>query len=64
MKKTDILIYNIKQSNLSEVDKDKLINILNEDKVDKDKFIYAFIDICKLGKDCLKLFDIDIGDFF
>jgi hypothetical protein len=64
MEKTEILIQHIQESNLSDSDKEMLTSILKEDNIDYTKFINTFLTICKVGKDYLKLFDIDIGDLF
>jgi hypothetical protein len=64
MKKIELLKRNIEQSNLSKKDKKKLISILSEENPDKVKFVKTFLAICKVGKVCLKLFDVDIGDIF
>ena len=64
MEKIELLINNIKQCNLSQADKDTLIAILKEENVDYDKFLTTFFNLFKVGKECLKLFDVDIGDLF
>lgn len=61
---TDIqfLIQRIQQCNLSEDDKQRLISILEEQSPDMNQFLLTFFNIIKVGKECLKLFDIDIGE--
>jgi hypothetical protein len=56
------LIENIKQSNLSKIDKKILIELLTKDDIDYNAFIIKFMTICKTGKEILKLFNIEIGD--
>lgn len=58
--KETTLIARIKESNLAQSDKELLINILTDDSKDYDSFIKALIDILKLSKVALKLFDIDL----
>ena len=62
MEKFKLLIENIKHSDLSQIDKETLIKILEEDEVDINFFIKTFLSILKISKEILKLFDIDIGD--
>ena len=62
MDKYYILIENIKTCNLSDSDKQTLIDILSQDEVDINSFVLAFLRILKLGASISKLFDIDIGD--
>lgn len=56
------LINNINDSNLSEKDKKTLIEILSAKKIDINKLANTCITIFKVGKEALKLFDIDLGD--
>jgi tRNA threonylcarbamoyladenosine modification (KEOPS) complex Pcc1 subunit len=62
MNKYYVLIENIKKSNLSEENKQTLIDILSQDIVDINAFILAFLRILQLATTVSKLFGIDIGD--
>lgn len=62
MKNIELLIHNIKQSNLPETDKTTLIELLSNKDVDFNVFIKTFLSICNVSKEILKLFDIDCGD--
>lgn len=62
MDKYFVLIENIQNSNLSESDKQTLIDILSKDDVDINSFILCLLKILQLGSTILKVFDIDIGD--
>lgn len=62
MSKYTLLIENIQQSDLSEVDKKTLIEILenkdNDDDFDLDDFIQKIISIYGISETILKLFGI------
>ncbi|MFD1605893.1 hypothetical protein ACFSJW_04755 [Flavobacterium artemisiae] len=60
MEKYKLLIENIKQSDLSEEDKNTLISKLSDNQLDLDDFIKGFLGICSISKEILKLFGIDI----
>ncbi|WP_291134436.1 hypothetical protein [Flavobacterium sp. UBA7663] len=62
MEKIKILIENIKNCNLSDEDKQILLEKLENENPDINGFLEAFIMICKVSKEFLKLFDIDLGD--
>lgn len=62
MDKYYILKENIKNCNLSDLDKQALIDILSQDEVDINAFVLAFLRLIRLGATISKLFDIDIGD--
>ena len=62
MKKITQLILNIQKCNLSQKDKDTLISFLKTEKPDLNKFLSTLFNICKVGNECLKLLDIDIGE--
>ncbi|SHG45813.1 hypothetical protein SAMN05444396_11417 [Flavobacterium segetis] len=62
MERIKILIENIKNCNLSEEDKQTLLEKLENDNPDINGFLEAFILICKVSKEFLKLFDIDLWD--
>lgn len=54
-----ILIESIKKCDLSDNDKETLIDVLKDKNIDKSKFIKTLIDILKLSKEGFKFFDID-----
>ena len=54
------LIENIKQSNLQDEDKDLLIKKLESDNF--EGFLKSVLPFLSVGKEILKLFDLDIGD--
>lgn len=58
------LIERIKESNLSESDKNTLIEKLDITTPDIPGFTRSLIAILKVSKDLLRLFDIDLGDDF
>lgn len=62
MERIKLLIENIKNCNLSEEDKQTLLEKLENDNPDINGFLEAFIMICKVSKEVLKLFDIDLWD--
>jgi len=62
MDKYYILIKHIKSCNLSDSDKQTLIDILSKDEVDLNSFVLAFLRLLQIGATISKLFDIDIGD--
>ncbi|MCU4188107.1 hypothetical protein M9Q43_02870 [Flavobacterium sp. HXWNR29] len=62
MDKYKQLIDNIEQSNLSDEDKDLLINKLKSKDLDLNDFLKSIFSILNLSKELLKLFDLDIGD--
>lgn len=51
----------ILKCNLSTEDKLHLLKHLEGDNPDLDEFIKVFFKLCKIGKNFLELFDIDIG---
>ncbi len=65
MQKSNIenLKLNIQQSNLPAADKETLIQILSQKKVNTDLFLKTFFRFCDLTTTIYKVFDIDIGDF-
>lgn len=58
------LIYNIKKCNLSDADKQLLLEKLENENPDIDGFLEVFFKICKVSSTILELFDIDIGSLF
>lgn len=62
MDKYYVLKENIKNSNLSELDKKTLIDILSKGEVDINSFVLSLLRILKLSSTILKVFDIDIGN--
>jgi hypothetical protein len=56
------LISNILNSNLSKKDKEEIVNFLNKDGITMDDVVQYVISFWKIGKETLKLFDIDLGD--
>lgn len=58
------LIDRIRKSDLSETDKNILIEKLSGNEPDIPGFNDALIVILKVSKEVLKFFDIDIGDYF
>jgi hypothetical protein len=52
----------IKNSNLSELDKKTLNDILSQEKIDMNSFLLAFFRLLKVGKMISNFFDTDIGD--
>lgn len=52
----------IKASNLSNEEISHLIDLLEKEKLDIKYFNDTFLKTLSLGKDLLKLFDIDIGE--
>jgi hypothetical protein len=62
MDKYHILKENIRNSNLSDLDKQTLIGKLSEDTVDINELILAFLRILQIASIISKAFDIDIGD--
>lgn len=62
MDKYKQLIDNIEQSNLSDEDKNLLINKLKSKDLDLNDFLKSIFSILNLSKELLKLFDLDIGD--
>lgn len=56
------LINRIKESDLSENDKNILIEKLNKPKPDIPGFTSSLIVILKVSKELLKLFEIDLWD--
>lgn len=61
-RKTILLIESIKRCNLSKIEKQELIEILSQQKIDWDRFTKTLLSICKVGVSALKLLDIDVGD--
>lgn len=64
MENIELLIEKVKKCNLSDTDKKLLLEKLERKKPDMDGFIQTFVTICKVSKEVLKLFDINIGDIF
>jgi len=62
MDKQQILIENIKQSNLSDKDKEILIIKALDADFDYSDFVTAFLVICKLSPHLFSLFGLDIGN--
>lgn len=63
-KNISILIENIKNCNLSDVDKLILLKKLETKEPDIDDFLKTFLNICKVSDKVLKLFDVDIWNIF
>jgi hypothetical protein len=57
MNSKENLIQSIQRSNLSTKDKEALIDILQEEKLDKFKLAKTFLKIVEVGGQILKLFD-------
>lgn len=62
MEKIELLIENIKQCNLSEEDKKILLEKLQKETPDIEGFLQKFFMICRISKEFLKFFDIDLWD--
>lgn len=62
MEKVELLIEKIKKCNLSLDDKKILLEKLEKEKPDIEGFLKTFLLVCEIGKEVLKLFDLDIGD--
>ena len=62
MEKIELLIENIKNCNLSNDDKAILLEKLEKETPDITGFLQAFILVCRVSKEVLKLFDIDFWD--
>jgi hypothetical protein len=58
------LIDNIKKSNLSETDKQLLLEKLENENPDINGFLELFFKIFRVSSTILELFDIDIGNLF
>ncbi len=52
----------IKNSNLSELDKKTLNDILLQEKIDMNSFLLAFFRLLKVGNMISNFFNTDIGD--
>jgi hypothetical protein len=63
MKNTKQLIDKINDCNLSNEDKNHLIEILNNKTASKTKFVVEFLKIIGISKRVFDAFDIDIGHF-
>jgi len=62
MENVNTLIENIKKCNLSDADKNILLEKLNKANPDIEGFLQAFFALVRISKEVLKLFDFDIGD--
>jgi len=58
------LIDNIKKCNLSDADKQLLLEKLENESPDINGFLETFFKICKVSSTIIELFDIDIGNLF
>ncbi|MEI6881987.1 MAG: hypothetical protein WCK82_11745 [Bacteroidota bacterium] len=62
MEKYNILKQNIKNSNLSDKDKQTLLDILTKDEIDLNSLVLTFLRLIKVGNSISKMFDLDIGE--
>ncbi len=58
------LVEKIKQCNLPEADKKKLLEKLEKPTPDVDGFLKTLAIVLKVSNEVLKLFDLDIGELF